>query len=271
MKYRLFLSDFDGTLVRADGTISHRNIQAIARYREAGGIFAVVTGRMLCSILPRLKELGLKEGAVAAYQGGMIADIRTGRILRNTGFSPEEALKAVRYLEERDLHIHVYMDDKLYANRADGYLEAYEKICGVKGTVVDEPLSALVARGNRTVNKTLAMLPPEEKAALIREMGEALGAGYVITASSDYLVEVLPAGVDKARALDDLAALYGVGREETAAIGDQLNDLPMIGAAGGGFAVANAQEEVRKIATVVRSCEEDGVAEALEIVMGGLR
>ena len=37
MKYPLFLSDFDGTLVRSDGTISEGNKRAIAAYRKAGG------------------------------------------------------------------------------------------------------------------------------------------------------------------------------------------------------------------------------------------
>ena len=55
MKYPLFLSDFDGTLVRSDGTTSEGNKRAIAAYRKAGGTFAVCTGRMLSSILPRLK------------------------------------------------------------------------------------------------------------------------------------------------------------------------------------------------------------------------
>ena len=46
MKYDLFCSDFDGTLVREDGTISERVKNEIARYTAAGGIFTVVTGRM---------------------------------------------------------------------------------------------------------------------------------------------------------------------------------------------------------------------------------
>ena len=41
MNYRLFLSDFDGTLVRSDGTVSEKNKRAIARYVAAGGTFAV--------------------------------------------------------------------------------------------------------------------------------------------------------------------------------------------------------------------------------------
>ncbi len=268
MKYPLFLSDFDGTLVRADGTISQKNIEAIKAYRAAGGVFAVVTGRMLCSIRPRLKELGLEEGIVVSYQGGMIADIATGEILENDGFTPEEAIRAVTFLEKEDRHIHVYLDDKLYCNRDDESLKIYEDICGVKGIVCKEPLSGFVARKQRTVNKVLAILPSEEKAALIARMQKELGEGYFITASNDFLVEALPARVNKAHAVNFLAGRYRVLREEVAAIGDQLNDLPMICAAGGKFAVANAQEEVKKIATVVSSCEEDGVAEALEIAMG---
>ena len=73
MKYPLFLSDFDGTLVRSDGTVSEGNKRAIAAYRRAGGIFAVCTGRMLSSILPRLKELGIRD-KVVVWAGGRIAE-----------------------------------------------------------------------------------------------------------------------------------------------------------------------------------------------------
>ena len=271
MRYPLFLSDFDGTLVRADGTISQRNIEAIKEYRVAGGVFAVVTGRMLCSIRPRLKELGLEEGIVVAYQGGMIADVATGEILENDGFTPEEAIRAVTFLEREDLHIHVYIDDKLYCNRDDDALKSYEDICGVKGIVCNEPLSRFVKRKKKTVNKVLAILPSEEKAALIKRLQKGLGEGYFITASNDFLVEALPARVNKAHAVNFLAERFGIPREQVAAIGDQLNDLPLLCAAGGKFAVSNAQEDLKKIATVVSSCEEDGVAEALEIAMGGTR
>ncbi len=268
MRYPLFLSDFDGTLVRADGTISRKNIQTIAKYRQAGGIFAVVTGRMLRSILPRLKELGLEGGIVAAYQGGMIADVATGQILCNEGFSAREAAEIVGFLEEEDLHAHVYSGDVLYCNRNDGYLEAYERICGVKGVVLQEPLSSFVLREGRTVNKVLAMLPPEEKNALIARLKERFGDRTDVTTSNDFLVEALPAGVSKARAVEFLTNYCRIPAERAAAIGDQLNDLPMICAVGGRFAVGNAQRELKEIATAVASCEEDGVAEALCVAMG---
>ena len=86
MRYPLFLSDFDGTLVRPDGTVSEENIRAIARYRAAGGVFAVCTGRGLTSIVPRLKELGITDGLVVAYQGATVADVATGKLLKDDGF-----------------------------------------------------------------------------------------------------------------------------------------------------------------------------------------
>lgn len=267
MKYDLFLSDFDGTLTRADGTISQRNIEAIARYRRKGGVFAVVTGRMLCSIRPRLKELGLTDGYVVAYQGALLADIRTGDILSSEGFSPAEAVRALEELERRGEHIQIYLGDALYCNRRDLFLEIYEKNCGVKGTVMELPLSSLVRERGEPVTKILVMLPAERRNLLLSELEDALGEAYTVTASNPYMVEILPAGVSKARAVKELARRFRVPVERVAAIGDQLNDLPMIEAAGGKFAVAGAEEALRAAAHVVPSAEKDGVAAALEIAM----
>ncbi len=70
---KLIVSDFDGTLLNSSHTISEKVKKAINEYVANGGIFAVCTGRMLKSILPRVRELGLK-GLVVAYQGSVIAD-----------------------------------------------------------------------------------------------------------------------------------------------------------------------------------------------------
>ncbi len=264
MKYRMFVSDFDGTLVRADGTVSKRNIDAIAAYRRAGGIFAVCTGRMLSSIRLRLKELGLEEGLVVAFQGAQIADIATGKLLKDDAFSEEEALEVVRFLEERDVHIHIYAGEELFANRRDGLLDAYEKICGVKGSVPATPLSDMVASKHMKVTKALVMCMPEDQQKVKAMLEEKFGEKYFVTLSSEWLVEIMPKGQTKAAAIGFLSRYYHIPQGEIAAIGDQENDVPMLQAAGGRFAVASGVEALRRIATVVPSCEEDGVAYAIE-------
>lgn len=268
MKYPLFLSDFDGTLVRSDGTISEGNKKAIAAYRAAGGTFAVCTGRMLTSILPRLKELGIEDGLVIAYQGATIADVATGALVKDDGFSAEDALRVVRLLEEHDRHVHVYTVDDLYANRRDEALELYERICGVRATIVnDMPLADFVEKNNLRVVKALAMVRPEERDALMEELRPKLGEDFVVTCSAAILVEVMPKDQTKAAAVDFLSRQYNIPVERIAAIGDQMNDLPMILRAGGRFAVGNAAKPLKDISHVVAGCEQDGVAEALAIAM----
>lgn len=270
MKYPLFLSDFDGTLVRSDGTISEGNKRAIAAYRKAGGTFAVCTGRMLTSILPRLKELGIEDGLVIAYQGATIADVATGKLVKDDGFSREDALRVVRLLEENGRHVHVYTVNDLYANRRDEALEIYEHICGVRATIVsDMSLADFVEKNNLRVVKALAMVPPEARNALMTELQDRLGEAFVVTCSAAILVEVMPKEQTKAAAVDFLSQKYSIPAEKIAAIGDQLNDLPMILRAGGKFAVSNAAQPLKDAAQVVADFESDGVAEALAIAMQG--
>lgn len=270
MRYPLFLSDFDGTLVRADGTVSEENKRAIAAYRAAGGVFAVCTGRGIASILPRLKELGITQGLAVAYQGATIADVATGDLLKNDGFCTEDAVRVAQLLEQEGRHVHIYTVDGFYSNVADEPLRMYERIVGVKARIVtDMPLSRLIEQRGLRIVKILAMVKKEDRAPLMEWLAPRLGEGYYVTCSADFLVEIMPAGQSKAAAVDFLCDYYHIPREQCAAIGDQLNDLPMLRRAGGRFAVANAEEMLKKEAYVVASCEENGVAQALAIAMGG--
>lgn len=264
MKYGLFCSDFDGTLVRADGTISDKTKEEIARYTAAGGIFTVVTGRMTSSILPRVREFA-EDGIVVSYQGAVVSDLRSGKILKSACFEEAEALRAVRLLEEEDHHIHVYTDEGLFVNRRDEMLEEYERICAVTGTVVEGKLFDWLTKKRPPVVKVLVMIEPEKRLALKDKLQRLLGETFFVTCSNAWLVEMMPKGQDKGSAIRFLSEYFGVPKDRIAAIGDQLNDLPMLSEAGGKFAVSNAEEELKSIATVVSSCEEDGVAEALRI------
>ena len=106
MQYKLIVSDFDGTLRRTEGGISEGNVRAITEYVSAGGVFALCTGRMMSSILPYAKQLGLK-GLIAAYQGAIIEDIESGKYVRDERITNRAAIEICRALEEKNYHIHV--------------------------------------------------------------------------------------------------------------------------------------------------------------------
>jgi hydroxymethylpyrimidine pyrophosphatase-like HAD family hydrolase len=74
-------------------------------------------------------------------------------------------------------------------------------------------------------------------------------------------------GVDKGTAVEWLAQHYGVGLEDVVAVGDWLNDVPMLQKAGQSFAMGQAPAEVRSAAKHLLAADiwvGGGVAEAAE-------
>jgi hydroxymethylpyrimidine pyrophosphatase-like HAD family hydrolase len=74
-------------------------------------------------------------------------------------------------------------------------------------------------------------------------------------------------GVDKGTAIEWLAGHYGLGLEDVVAVGDWLNDMPMLARAGESYAMAQAPEEVKAAAKHQLRAdiwEGGGVAEAAE-------
>jgi hydroxymethylpyrimidine pyrophosphatase-like HAD family hydrolase len=83
------------------------------------------------------------------------------------------------------------------------------------------------------------------------------------------ILDLLPPGVSKGWALEKLAALLGVGRKETMAIGDNWNDVDMLEWAGQGVMMGNAAQELRTMAKMrgwkqAPPNDQDGVAVVLE-------
>lgn len=263
---RLIVSDFDGTLLTTKQTVPARVREAIERYVNAGGVFAVCTGRMLASILPQVRALGLK-GLVAAYQGTVIADIESGCIVRNGGFTSDQATEICRILEGRGEPINAYADNKMYSTLPtdNKLLTMYQDITGIRANHVSGKMSDYVAQNNLFCQKIVSVIPPERKMPLYEYLVKEIGEKYDVTYSAAVLVEVSPKGDDKGAALKFIAQKYSIPIEKTVAIGDNLNDLPMILAAGTGVAVKNAVEEFKKYADdVCPSCDEGGVADVIE-------
>lgn len=259
LSYGLIVSDFDGTLRRSEGGISEGNIRAVKEYIAAGGIFAFCTGRMLSSILPYAKKLGL-SGLVAAYQGAVIADIESGKILRDVRIENGDAVGICRYFQELERHIHVYDGDNVYMNRDDEYKRMYESICGVSGIVTGEDIASFVLKKNICPQKVLAMNAAEENARVYGAAAEKFKGRFDVTSSSDFLVEVTSFDCNKGGALAFLSDYYRIPLDKTAAIGDNYNDIPMIRKAGLGVAVSNGVPAIKEAADfVTRSCDEDGV------------
>ncbi len=266
IKYPLIVSDFDGTLINADGTICEENKRAVAAYLAAGGKFAISTGRLPAGIVSRARELGL-QGMVCCCQGAIILDIESEQVILGGTLSNESTVAACKSMEELDLHIHAYGLWEYYSNMDDEPLKIYEKLTKTQATLVtDRKLSEYIEEARFCAYKLLAMVEPKHCAKVMERLAKTPIEGCEITKSAEFLVEIVNTRYSKGTAVTFLADYYGVPLEKVIAVGDQQNDLPMIEKAGLGIAVANADEGLKSAATVVseRTNEEGAIAEIIE-------
>ena len=257
INYGLVVSDFDGTLVSEDGTISQRNKKAIEKYRENGGIFAISTGRLPNGILPRANELGLK-GAVSCCQGAVIVDIESKEVIFQDFIKHETAIKICQAITKMDVHMHMYGIWEYYSNKDDAALKKYQSTTGTKAKLAtDRPFAEILKETKMNVCKFIVMVPPEDAEKTIQALEAENFEDCIITKSAPYLVEVVNARCSKGTAVQFLANYYQVPIEKSIGVGDQWNDIPMIKAAGLGVAVNNADERLKQAADYVSEYTND--------------
>ena len=265
MKYKLIASDFDNTIY--DGTEIHpRVLQAIAAYRKAGGKFVVATGRIFESIRKKMGMIGADDELIAC-QGAALYKASTGKVLERFPLSPEIAKIAVDFFEARGDVCHAYADKEFYVAEENPSSQVYAAYCEVTPTYLGRPLSTFLPEMAAT-NKIISILGLDEIDGRMEELAALLGKDAEVTKSAPMFLEVTSAKAGKGNCLIALANRLGIPIEETVAVGDNLNDLSMIRAAGLGATVENGVPALKKEADIVLpSVKEGGVADLIEKIL----
>lgn len=258
---KMIAIDLDDTLLRDDTTVSAYTIETIQRARQKGIHILIATGRMYGTASPYGRMLKLGDIPMMLFGGSLIQTLESKRKLFSQPL-PQDVTKQVLCLAR--IHgwtIQSYIDDVLGVAVRNEYVRAYEESIHCHAVEMGERFYQPVGPSD----KLLALGPHDElmqvKACLETEMADT----FSITFSKPTFLEIGPDGVSKGKCLERLCSLYGITLEDVMAFGNGLNDISMLEAAGMGFAVSNATEEVKKRASyLTASNNDDGVAKAIE-------
>ena len=260
MLLRLLALDLDGTLLTRGKTVSARTRQVLTQLSAQGCHIVVATGRpfdvlaLLCQGLPLMAPQ-------IALNGAAIHDPVEGRDLRRRSMATEDVELAVSFFRERDIPMALFATDALYLDDRIPNQHLWHPA----PLPPPRDLARMREFRNHEILKVAAHAEPDVIDWLHPCAVEALGNELYITRTAPTLVEALRHGVSKGEALQHVARLLDVSREEIVAFGDSDNDLPMFAAAGLSVAMGNAAPEVRAAADVITaSNEQDGIAAALE-------
>jgi Cof subfamily protein (haloacid dehalogenase superfamily) len=257
---RLIATDLDGTIIRSDGTISGRTVDALAAVERAGATVVLVTGRPVRWLDDVIAQLG-HRGVVICSNGAIVYDLHTERIVESTLIPADTVAKVVETLVAAmpELSFAVETGDEVFHShgyRSGWTLDPHWVMEFHDLDVVASHAAAKLLASHPT------MTPDELLAATSALLGDLVEATH---SNGRGLVEMGPAGVSKATTLTKFCAERDIAREDVVAFGDMPNDLAMLSWAGTAYAVANAHRDVlAAVEHTTKSNDDDGVALVLE-------
>ena len=244
----LLVSDFDGTLIDHNLTVSAENLRAIASFIAGGGRFLGATGRTELNVIPYAQGIPLSSPWIL-YNGAAIYDWGNSAFIYRAELDRALTEAFVRKVMKRFAQVNIQVfpggpfcqvnpgalpdtqavrEDQHFENRplatiADGWLKVLfcgdrpEELMAIAAMLTDDPLGRQVHR----------------------------------THSGPRYFELTAPNVTKGSALARLRRILSPAPQHVVAIGDYLNDIEMLQEADISAAPESALPEVKKHADII--------------------
>ncbi len=264
MDKKIIFLDLDGTLTNDEKKITPKTKEALMDIQKRGHIVALASGRPTPGMGFIAKELELEKygGYVMSFNGGKIINWKTKETVFENTLDRKYLPDLIRYARQNNLGLITY-DNKqgLVATRVDPYV----MLETVKINRIPAFLTDVVKYVDYNPNKCLYTVDPEFSEYHEKRLAEKFGDVLSVYRSTDYFIEIVPKGIDKAASIKVLIDKLNIPHENTIACGDGFNDLSMIKYAAVGVAMENAVDAVKESADyITASNNDDGIAKVVE-------
>lgn len=265
----LYVTDLDGTLLNTNSRINPYSLDIINDLVDKGMLFTYATARSLVSASVVAQGLATNI-PIIAYNGAFIINPSTNEILSSAYFDKDEAEKIIKVLDSFEISPLVY-----------SYIDGFEKVSWMtekenegiryyldmrKGDPRFRPLTdeSRLYDGNMfyitCIGEKEDLLPIYD---IFSQDDRYTCSLHQELYRPEYWCEILPKKANKAEAIQNLKKIWDCDR--VISFGDAINDIPMFRISDECYAVSNAVDELKELATgIIESNDEDGVAKWLQ-------
>lgn len=267
----LYISDMDGTLLNDGGKVSRRSVEIINELIKNGMLFTVATARSAMSAAELLKDIDISVPAVL-MNGVFLFDLKNKKAVAYHEI-PKDAFFAITKIfvqRNKSPFVFFYGDDgkftieytdfklpihrDFYEKRKGKFFGEFKKVYEYE--ILDDMHPVFIS-----LSDGYDELKPIYDSA--QKINGVTCSFYADTYTPYWFLEIYSSKASKADGAKEVMAL--VGADETAAFGDNRNDMLLFSRADRKYAVKNAVPELRQIADeVIGENNNDGVAEFLE-------
>ncbi len=261
-----YVSDLDGTLLRSNEKTSEYTNNVINSLTEKGMIFSYATARSLITAKKATSGINAKIPLIV-YNGAFVIDNLTEDIL------------IANYFDDR---VDFVLDD-LFANKVYPIVYAYingkerfsfiPELCSDgankfldsrKGDIRTNAVRIINDLKSGSIFYITCIDEPQKLEPLYEKYKDSYHCVYQTDIyTNEQWLEIMPLNTSKAKAIKQLQSLLKC--EKLVVFGDGKNDMDMFELADESYAVQNAHEDLKRIATsIICSNDEDGVAKWLD-------
>lgn len=267
----LYISDLDGTLLTPEAQLSEYTIDALKLLIQKDVFFTVATARTSATVMRMFEKVPLRLPLIL-MNGVAIYDPVHHRYLKAQTLDTEAAKNLFSLLEayqltgflfgldenNRLLTYYENLDSPInaafYKERAEQYGKAFTKVPQFMDCLGKNLIYFSICEQESLLRPFYEQLK-EDKRLHIEFYKDIYHPGH-------WYLEVCSFGASKRTAAEYLKEHLGFDR--IIGFGDNLNDIPLFEACDACYAVENAKEELKTIATgVIPSNRQDGVAKWL--------
>jgi len=266
----LFITDFDGTLLRSDGTFAQKDLDALESLARCGIKTAVATGRSLYSFI-NSPGIDLPVDFIIFTTGAGVVTQAGHKLLYQVNISPEIVATTLDFLKQSALDFmlhHPVPENHRYVYRRanpdnpdfESRIERYYKF--------GQALDSIHLSGFGEASQFLAVVPQHKSHDALKEVRSGLPGLSIIHSTSPLdhkstWIEFFHPDVSKGKTAAWLASELKVNPTDTMAIGNDYNDMDLLEWAAHSFVVENAPDDLKCRFRQVASNDNGGVAEAV--------
>lgn len=264
---KMVVTDLDGTLLNSNQEVSAADYQTLQFLGDNGIIRVIATGRSPYSFQRVIPE-DFPIDYLVFSSGAGIMDYRTREVLVSHNLDRDKVHEIAMWLRDigqpfkvlapvPENHNYVYYENgELHPD----FIRRMEFYRGFEKPISFDPPNFGAAC------QFLIILPPDP--ARFEELRSACSGVKVIRATSpldhrSIWMEIYHKDVSKGNGIRWICEKYGLGSQHTIGIGNDYNDIDLLGYTEHPFVVANAPDELRMAYPNVKSNNDSGVSDAV--------
>lgn len=282
---KLFVTDLDYTLLNSNKEISSGNLMALKKLEENNVKFVFASGRSYDDICEIKNKYGLVCPVIGLNGAQIIGE--DGNVINKSIIPLNDVLPIISFCNKHNLIYRIFTNNLTFINQSNNLVYELFELAKDKAKKLDDLLKGAQIYYDSLFKKSvkvnnLALYLQKNKfeiykvevttsqTEILKMLHNFISKNKKLYVTSSYSknLEITRGHTDKGNAIKILAEFMKIQLKDVAAIGDNLNDKPMIEAAGIGIAMGNALDEVKRVSNyITKHYDDDGVAHIINTIL----